>query len=178
MLSRIIRTTLPLDCIRRNRRALLWMSGIFCILATYAIINSVMVVYWYLPAKNWPTYSSYSCQVYQCNSTAFSTNQGIYLSVQMEYGINNYMKNTTFSIYAQNNYCNITTTVRCYYYDDDISSLTLTEDDLIYYGLSAEGILLQMIVVIDIVAMGTVIILGWLSCWWFFPKQCGRTGEE
>lgn len=116
----------------------------------FAIVNWIMVDYWYYPVLNLPTYSQYNCDIYSCNTNLIISSTNVYTDINICYGIDGVKKYSDFNINGIINYCNLTNKIICYHYDDNLESLTLNKDNLKYNGDSPGGILILIICVFNI----------------------------
>ena len=137
------------DSVRSNikRQYSACAIGIFIWIATFVVVNTIAVKYWYYPIKDM-TYSSHTCVVKYCKTDPFSTVSGSYMNATLVIEYNNYSAYAyIFQTAYVSDYCNITKTMVCYSYDADITSLTITENDLKH---DTTEILLLLILVIDL----------------------------
>jgi len=126
--------------------------GVFIWVASLVIVNTLVIEYWYYPVKD-KTYSSHTCMVENCITEMYSTTKGLYMNVSFVIEYNNYSANAyIFRAAYVENYCNITKTFTCYSYDDDITSLTITESDLNRWDTF--GVLMVLILLIDFLGFG------------------------
>lgn len=119
----------------------------------FAIVNWIMVEYWYYPAAYAPTYSQYNCDIYSCNTNLIISSTNVYTQINICYGIDGVKKYFDFNINGIINYCNLTNKIICYHYDDNLESLTLNKDDLKYKGANPGLILVSIIVVFNLIAI-------------------------
>lgn len=119
----------------------------------FAIVNWIMVDYWYYPALHPPTYSQYNCDIYSCKSELIASTSYVHTNIHIKYGINGYYTYSDFNINGIIDYCNITNKIECYYYDDNPKSLTLNWEDLQYKGDSGTEILVMIICLFNLLVI-------------------------
>jgi len=152
----------------RKRRNILITISIFLWLSTFFFINGIMVEYWYYPAEE-NTYSQHDCNVKSCNISVFTMENDFFMNVRLVIEYNGYEKNANISNkdYIKN-YCNETTTIVCYSYDNDITSLTITKDDLDVSNIGM--IVFLMVIIVNVVGLvfccGPIVLFP--ACWFLY----------
>jgi len=127
-------------------------GSIIWVVVVLSVVNGLCFGIWYNGAANPEQYGTYNCYICNCVVNIFENTTTAITFVDLTYGLNGYNTTANFELNRKYvNYCNETTSITCYHYDDDITSLTLDEDDVKYDGVSP-GFVIGMTVFINIIA--------------------------